>query len=160
MIDLCRSMASTTRVFSFGLGYSSSRSLVKGLARATNGYFVFIPPKSKVDTYVASQLDRARQSSIVNAELQWHGLSTSVLQAPTRIPPLYVNDRVLVYALLDREQSVSGNVTVDLVVEGHTISSIQLPNNVAEKRDTIRRLAAKALIQELQHQKSDDEDDE
>ena len=147
-------MVSTTRIFSFGLGHSSSRSLVKGLARATNGYFVFVPPNSKVDTYVASQFGRALQPSIVNAQLQWHGVSTSGSQAPKRIPPLYVNDRVLVYALLDHDQLNNGNVTVDLVVEGHTISSIRLPSNVAEKRDTIRRLAAKALIQELQHQKS------
>ncbi|CAF4753473.1 unnamed protein product, partial [Rotaria sp. Silwood2] len=47
VIELCRSMSSNTRIFSFGLGHSPSRSLVKGLARATNGYCVFVPPKSK-----------------------------------------------------------------------------------------------------------------
>ena len=52
VLDLCRSMASSTRIFSFGLGKSPSRSLVKGLARATNGRFVFIPPNASVDTYV------------------------------------------------------------------------------------------------------------
>ena len=152
-------MSATTRVFSFGLGHSPSRSLVKGLARATNGYFVFVPPGSKVDTYVASQFGRALQPSVVNAQLQWHGLSTLASQAPKRIPPLYVNDRVLVYAVLENEQSNIENVSVDLVVEGHKISSIKLPEKVTKKREIIRRLAAKALIQELQHQKSDTEDD-
>jgi hypothetical protein len=147
-------MSSTTRIFSFGLGHSPSRSLVKGLARATNGYFVFVPPNSKVDTYVGSQFGRALQPALVNAQLEWHGLSVNRLQAPQTIPPLYVDDRVLIYELLEGDQLKTEDVRVDLVVKGRKISSIKLPNNVAHKRDTIRRLAAKALIQELQHQKS------
>jgi hypothetical protein len=146
-------MASTTRIFSFGLGYSPSRSLVKGLARATNGYSVIVPPNAKVDTYVGSQLGRALQPSLVNARLKWHGLSKTGLQAPKTIPPLYINDRVLVYELLEGGELKTQNVSVDLIVGEHIISSIKLPSNITHKRDTIRRLAAKALIQELQHEK-------
>ncbi len=153
MIELCRSMSSATRIFSFGLGHSPSRSLVKGLARATNGHFVFVPPNSKVDTYVGSQLGRALQPSLVDARLEWHGLSTNGSQAPKTIPPLYINDRVLVYELLEGDELKKHNVSVDLMVGEHKISSIKLPGNIAHKKDTIRRLAAKALIQELQHEK-------
>lgn len=35
VLDLCRSMVTSTRIFSFDLGKSSSRSLVKGLACTT-----------------------------------------------------------------------------------------------------------------------------
>jgi hypothetical protein len=160
VIELCRSMASTTRIFSFGLGYSPSRSLVKGLARATNGYFVFVPPNSKVDTYVGSQLGRALQPSLVNARLVWHGLSTKGLQAPKTIPPLYIDDRILVYQLLDGDELKIQNVSVDFIVDQHKISSIKLLNNIGRKRNTIRRLAAKALIQELQHEKFTTEEEE
>ncbi|CAF1583580.1 unnamed protein product, partial [Adineta ricciae] len=52
VIQLCASMSSTTRIFSFGLGYSPSRALVKGLAQATNGASIFVPPNSPVDEYV------------------------------------------------------------------------------------------------------------
>src|ERR1700722_18923111 len=98
-------MSSTTRIFSFGLGHSPSRSLVKGLARATNGQFVFVPPNEKVDTYVGNQLSRALQPSVVDARLEWQGLSSlNVTQSPTTIPPLYVGDRVLVYTLLEGGQ--------------------------------------------------------
>ncbi|CAF2783362.1 unnamed protein product [Rotaria sp. Silwood2] len=48
VLDSCRSMASSTRIFSFGLGKPPSQSLVKGLARSTNGRFVFVPPNSKL----------------------------------------------------------------------------------------------------------------
>jgi hypothetical protein len=55
-------MSTSTRIFSFGLGRSPSRSLVKGLARATNGRFVFIPPDTNVDVYVGEQLEKSLQS--------------------------------------------------------------------------------------------------
>jgi hypothetical protein len=152
-------MSSTTRIFSFGLGYSPSRALVKGLARATNGYFVFVPPNAKVDTYVGSQLGRALQPSIVNAQLEWHGLSSNRLKPPRTVPPLYVDDRILAYELFEDPLQIE-NVKVNLVVKGQTINSIKLSNTAVRKRDTIRRLAAKALIQELQHKKSNTEKNE
>ncbi|CAF4705498.1 unnamed protein product [Rotaria sp. Silwood1] len=145
-------MASTTRIFSFGLGHSPSHSLVKGLARATNGHFVFVPPNSKVDTYVGSQLGRALQPSLVNAHLEWYGLSKDGLQAPKKIPPLYINDCVLVYELLEGDELKNQNISVALFVGDYKMNSIKLSGNIAHKRDTIRRLAAKALIQELQHE--------
>ncbi|CAF1139690.1 unnamed protein product [Rotaria sp. Silwood1] len=98
VLDLCRSMATSTRIFSFGLGHSPSRSLVKGLARATNGRFVFIPPNSNVDVHIGKQLQKALQSCITNIQVEWK-LGTTVMTAPTNIPPVYVNDRLIVYAL-------------------------------------------------------------
>ena len=144
-------MSATMRIFSFGLGYSPSRALVKGLARATNGYFVFVPPDDKVDSYVGSQLGRALQPSLVNARLQWHGLSINGSQAPQTIPPLYINDRVLVYALFAVNPFEKKNVSVDVMIDDHKISSIRLSDSKVRRSDTIRRLAAKALIQELEH---------
>ncbi|CAF1268248.1 unnamed protein product [Rotaria sordida] len=70
VLDLCRSMSTFARIFSFGLGDSPSRSLVKGLARTTNGHFVFIPPKSSVDVYVGEQLQKALQSCITNIQVK------------------------------------------------------------------------------------------
>ena len=144
-------MSATTRIFSFGLGYSPSRALVKGLARATNGYFVFVPPDDKVDSYVGSQLGRALQPSLVNARLHWHGLSVNGSQAPQTIPPLYINDRVLVYTLFAVNPFEKKNISVDVMIDDHKISSIRLSDSKVRRSDTIRRLAAKALIQELEH---------
>ncbi|CAF4663070.1 unnamed protein product, partial [Rotaria sp. Silwood2] len=72
VLNLCRSMASSTRIFSFRLGKSPSRSLVKGLARSTNGRFVFVPPNSSVDVYVGEQLQRALQPCITNILVNWN----------------------------------------------------------------------------------------
>ncbi|CAF0855018.1 unnamed protein product [Adineta steineri] len=72
VLRLCYSMSSTTRIFSFGLGSAPSRALVKGLARVTNGSFLFIPPNTHVDTAVARQLDKALQPCLVNLKIQCH----------------------------------------------------------------------------------------
>jgi hypothetical protein len=72
--------------------------LSKGLARSTNGRFVFIPPKSNIDVYVGEQLQKTLQPSITNVHVQWK-LGVNVQSSPTQSPPVYVNDCLIVYAL-------------------------------------------------------------
>jgi hypothetical protein len=144
-------MSSTTRIFSFGLGPTPSRSLVKGLARATNGHFIFIPPNSTVDSYVGTQLRRALQPSFVNGVLKWFGSFPKSSQAPRIIPPVYANDRVLVYTLFDNFNFHGQSPLVDFMVENRRIGSTSFNSNDVREGNMIRRLAAKALIQELLH---------
>jgi hypothetical protein len=156
VLDLCRLMATSTRIFSFGLGKSPSRSLVKGLARATNGRFAFIPPNSSVDIYVGEQLQKALQPCLTNIQVKWN-LGVNVQNAPKQIPPVYLNDRLIVYALTnDKNIPFDHNSSVELQI-GSDNRSIgvarvnQIPN--VPDNETIARLAAKALILELQHAK-------
>ncbi|CAF4881683.1 unnamed protein product, partial [Rotaria sp. Silwood1] len=129
VLELCRSMASTSRIFSFGLGESPSRSLVKGLARSTNGQFIFIPPNTSVDA----------------------------LNAPRQLPPVYLNDRLIAYGLInDKTIPFKHDSSVELEThpDHHQLGIAQV-NRVPTVSDngTIARLAAKALILELQHEK-------
>ncbi|CAF3453058.1 unnamed protein product [Rotaria sp. Silwood1] len=154
VLDLCRSMATSTRIFSFGLGNSPSRSLVKGLARTTNGRFVFIPPNTSVDIHVGEQLQKALQSCITNIQVKWH-LGANVMSAPTKIPPVYANDRLIVYAVANESTFVFGhNSSVELCNDRSRLGDAKIdciPN--VSMNGTIARLAAKALILELQHSK-------
>jgi hypothetical protein len=149
-------MATSTRIFSFGLGKSPSRSLVKGLARATNGRFVFIPPNSGVDVYVEEQLQKALQPCLTNVQVKWN-LGVDVQNAPKQTPPVYLNDRLIVYALTnDKTIPFDHNASVKLQIEpNHRSIGVarvnQIPN--VPENETIARLAAKALILELQHAK-------
>jgi hypothetical protein len=156
VLDLCRSMVASTRIFSFGLGQSPSRSLVKGLARATNGRYVFIPPNASVDIYVGEQLQKALQSCITNVHVKWN-LGVPVQNAPTQLPPVYVNDRLIVYALSeDKSIPFDHNSSVELQTESGCRSlGVAKINRIPSVSDneTIARLAAKALILELQHAK-------
>ncbi|CAM4962625.1 unnamed protein product, partial [Rotaria socialis] len=143
VLDLCRTMATSTRIFSFGLGHSPSRSLVKGLARATNGRFVFIPPNTSVDVHVGEQLQKALQSCITNIKVKWN-LATDVTSAPTKMPPVYANDRLIAYALANDPTFVfNHNSSVELHTDENRLGEAkidcipQVSNN-----GTIARLAA------------------
>ncbi len=149
-------MASSTRIFSFGLGTSPSRSLVKGLARSTNGRFVFIPPNSSVDVYVGEQLQKALQPCLTNVHVKWN-LGVDFQNAPQQVPPVYFNDRLIVYALTnDKTIPFNHNSSVELQIEpDHRSIGVAKVNQIPNVTDneTIARLAAKALILELQHAK-------
>jgi hypothetical protein len=147
-------MATSSRIFSFGLGQSSSRSLIKGLARATNGRFVFIPPGSNVDLYVGEQLQKALQVSLTNLQIKWN-LGTTVTSVPEKIPPIYGNDRLIIYALAN-DSTALGNpdATVELYTDKYRFGRVNI-NRVPHvtENGVIARLAAKALILRLQHSK-------
>ncbi|CAF1034093.1 unnamed protein product [Rotaria sordida] len=155
VLDLCRSMASSTRIFSFSLGHLPSRSLVKGLARSTNGRFVFIPPNSTVDVYVGEQLQKALQRCITNVGVKWN-FSTAVVETiPNQLPPVYAKDCLIVYGLLDDKSiSFDHNSSIELEVDQQQLSVARISRipSISES-GMITRLAAKALILELQHAK-------
>jgi hypothetical protein len=155
ILNLCRSMSTSTRIFSFGLGHSPTRSLVKGLARVTNGRFVFIPPNSSVDIHVGEQLQKALQACITNVQVKWN-LGTSVMSAPTKVPSMYANDRLIVYALVEDSASVfEHNSSVELYTNQQQVGEAKIDRVPNVSNDgTIARLAAKALILELQHSKT------
>ncbi|CAF3817744.1 unnamed protein product [Rotaria sordida] len=155
VLDLCRTMATSTRIFSFGLGFSPSRSLVKGLARATNGRFVFIPPHTSVDVHVGEQLQKALQPCITNVQVKWHLGNVGMTSVPMKTPPVYVNDRLIVYALMaDKSTLFDHNSSVTLKTEKHRLGKAKVARIPGvDNSGTIARLAAKALILELQHAK-------
>ncbi|CAF2706468.1 unnamed protein product [Rotaria sp. Silwood2] len=156
VLELCRSIASTSRIFSFGLGQSPSRSLVKGLARSTNGQYIFIPPNTSVDVPVCEQLRRALQPCITNVHIKWN-LGVEVQNAPRQLPPVYFNDRLIAYGLIDDKTAPfnhDSSVELEIHPDHHRLAIAQV-NRVPTVSDngTIARLAAKALILELQHEK-------
>ncbi|CAF2625273.1 unnamed protein product [Rotaria sp. Silwood2] len=158
VLDSCRSMASSTRIFFFGLGKSPSQSLVKGFARSTNGRFVFVPPNSSIDVYVGEQLQRALQPCITNIHVNWNlDVNVQIQTAPKQLPPVYLNDCLIVYALTnDTTIPFDHSSSVELQIEpNHRFLAVAKVNQIPSIADnkTIARLAAKALILELQHAK-------
>ena len=149
-------MSTSSRIFSFGLGHSPSRSLIKGLARTTNGRFTFIPPGTSVDIYVAEQLEKALEPCITNLKVKWN-ISSEYQSAPTVIPPVYANDRLLLYALIQNQQ-FNPSITIELWNQEETIrlglaTIDHIPEIIDDNKPLITYLAAKALIQEITHKK-------
>ena len=108
-------MSNTTRIFSFGLGSAPSRALVKGLARVTNGSYLFIPPNTHVDVAIARQLDTALEPCLVNVKVQCHFDNNELKDyriSPKTLPPIHVKQRLNVYVLMPKiiEGTLSGSI--------------------------------------------------
>lgn len=154
-------MVSNTRIFSFGLGDSPSRSLIKGVARSTNGQFSFILPDTNVYPSVCEQLRRALQPCITDTQIIWK-FAVDVKSIPRRLPPVYFNDRFIVYGLFDNSTiPFNHDSSAELVrVPNHQTLAVAQINRIPSVSDNgiIARLAAKALILELQHEKNSSEE--
>lgn len=87
---LVSSNASNTRVFSFGLGDTNSRSLINGIAAAGNGKSEFIKRGEMLEEIVGRHLAGALQPSEVNAFILWEGVE-NVQRVPTKFPPVFRN---------------------------------------------------------------------
>ncbi|CAF1999912.1 unnamed protein product [Rotaria magnacalcarata] len=152
ILELCRSMATSTRIFSFGLGGSPSRSLIKGLARTTNGRCIFIPPNTRIDIYVKEQLEKAIQRCITNIRIQWN-LGIPIETVPNRLSPAYLNDRLIIYALTN-DQKIELNSKSSIEIrsdQSYYRLGIADADRITNNTQMIARLAAKALILELEH---------
>ncbi|CAF2732235.1 unnamed protein product [Rotaria sp. Silwood2] len=150
--NLCCEMSEYTRIFSFGLGHSPSRALVKGLARATNGYFSFIAPQTNVDIYVAEQLARALQPSISDVYVKWNTNQHILHKVPEHAPPVFVGDRLLFYALFDETMPFDHTITAGLFTDTQQqpigLAHIDHVPSVLSSQ-LVMHLAAKALLREL-----------
>ncbi|CAF2911440.1 unnamed protein product [Rotaria sp. Silwood2] len=152
VLELCRSMASSTRIFSFGLGVSPNRSLVKGLARTTNGRFIFIPPNTHIDVYIQEQLQKAIQRCITNIRIQWN-LGVPIQNVPNQLSSTYMNDRLIIYALTNNQViQLNSKSSIEIRTDqSYYRLGITDADRIANNTKMIARLAAKALILELEY---------
>ncbi|CAF0897377.1 unnamed protein product [Adineta steineri] len=151
---LCSEMAAYTRIFSFGLGHSPSRTLVKGLARATNGHFTFIPPNTSVNIHVAEQLARALRPNLTNISAKWQTNQKVLYSVSEHLSSVFVGDRLLFYALLDESIPFDDKTTVELISKQYQepLSVVSIEHAMSNcSPQTITRLAAKAILSQFQH---------
>lgn len=120
VLRLCQSMSNTTRIYSFGLGSSPSRALVKGLARVTNGSPLFISPNTHVDVAVARQLDKALEPCLVNIKVQCHfndNQLTNYRISPKSLPPVHAKQRLNVYVMMPKPIEGKLTGTIDFLTD-------------------------------------------
>merc|ERR1719334_55530 len=73
IIALVKQNNAQGRVFSLGIGSSSSRYLVKGIARAGGGTAVFANQNEDLRGKVMAQLKNSLQPAISNVNISWEG---------------------------------------------------------------------------------------
>ncbi len=103
------------RIFSFGIGYGASESLVRGIARATRGAAEFISPDERIEDKVLRQFARLATPAIVDLRVDWKGMK--VKQAPAQIPPIFSGDSFTIYGLIEGG-SDADQVTLSGKLEG------------------------------------------
>jgi Ca-activated chloride channel family protein len=147
VIALAREHASRARVFTFGIGAGASHHLVKGLARAGEGACEMIAPGERVEAKVLRQLSRALSPALQDVHVDWGGLS--VRQAPHRVPPVFAEGRVLVFARIERWKAA----TVTLRARGRERDlafPIRLEEAPAEGGALVATLWARSAIRDLE----------
>lgn len=68
-VDSVRSNAHTTRVFTFGIGNEASQELVKGMAKAGEGFFEFVQTGENMEAKVMRQLSRAMKPALTDVSI-------------------------------------------------------------------------------------------
>jgi len=146
VINLARSHRSDTRIFSFGIGYGSSESLVRGLARATEGAAEFISPDERIEEKVLRQFSRLATPSMTNVRIDWKGMQ--IKQSPADIPPIFSGDSFTVYGLIEGGVP-AGALTLTANI-GARETSWSAPIQFENDGDAVATLWARSYIRELE----------
>ncbi|XP_075437249.1 von Willebrand factor A domain-containing protein 5A-like isoform X2 [Ascaphus truei] len=144
------------RCFAFGIGEGASTALIKGISRAASGTCEFITGKERMQPKVLRALKCSLQPTVKDISLRWTlppGLESVLLsKAPSAI---YQGHRSIVYAQLKgkADEGKEGEVCLEYKFKGELFKNVlQFPlRREKVESPTIHRLAAKALISELEH---------
>ncbi|KAM5191383.1 von Willebrand factor A domain-containing protein 5A-like [Mantella aurantiaca] len=156
VIDEVQKNAQKHRCFTFGIGEGASTSLIKGMARAGSGTFEFITGKDRMQPKVLRVLRWSLQPPVKDISLTWTLPSRVEAIIFSNIPTaMFQGQRSIVYSQLKGkvEGEAEGEVCLqykfqDEIVKNDLRFLLNLKN---VERPTIHRLAAKALISELEH---------
>ena len=97
------------------------------LVQRTDVMFLF-PLFTNVDVYVGEQLQKALQPCISNIQIKLNIDSTLIDIVPTNISPVFLNDRLIIYALMKENKSTSfdHNVSLELYSEQHCLCDARI----------------------------------
>lgn len=147
VIALVRQHAAHTRVFTFGIGASSSAHLVRGVARAGGGEAEFIYPGERIEAKVMRQFSRVMAPALTDVRVDWGGLT--VRTSPAQLPAIYPGGRVVVYGWLTDPRPAVATLSGRRGASAVTFRLAIDPEAATEGR-TLATLAARARIRELE----------
>ncbi|MHC4110701.1 MAG: VIT domain-containing protein [Planctomycetota bacterium] len=118
----------TTRLFSFGVGSSTNRSLLERMAQVGRGTSQYIRQDEDPQPVITDMLSRISKPYLTDVEINWAGLSV-VDVYPNPVPDLYSAQPLILFARYD--VAGQGEVTLRGTINGQPYEEriwISLPN--------------------------------
>ncbi|KAL8176325.1 UNVERIFIED_CONTAM: hypothetical protein K2H54_030947 [Gekko kuhli] len=149
--------SSSHRCFSFGIGEGASTALIKGIARAAGGSAEFITGKERMQAKALQSLKKALQPAATGISLRWDlpsGLEAVLVGSGPQV--IFEGQHSLIYAQIQGQHQSSGasggSVVLQYNFQGQTFTdTVKFPLQAKEHdRLPVHRLAARALLQELE----------
>ncbi|XP_061447742.1 von Willebrand factor A domain-containing protein 5A-like [Rhineura floridana] len=162
-----QSHSKSHRCFAFGIGQGSSTYLIKGIAQAGHGTAEFITSKEQMQAKIICvpqalrSLKNALQPLMMDIKLEWDlppGLKAVLVGSSPQV--ILAGECCLIYAQIYGEQQASdllvGSFVLRYSMQGQTFTEVMTFPLEAEENDRflVHRLAAQALLQELEETKS------
>lgn len=118
----------TTRLFSFGVGSSTNRSLLERMAQVGRGTSQYIRQDEDPQPVITAMLSRISKPYLTDVEINWAGLSVIDVY-PNPVPDLYSAQPLILFARYD--VAGQGEVTLRGTINGQPYEDriwISLPN--------------------------------
>jgi Ca-activated chloride channel family protein len=147
VLELAKAHAKTARVFTFGIGAGASHHLVQGLARAGGGSAESIFPGERIESKVVRLFGRLLAPAFTDVSLDWGSLD--VVAAPSTVPPLFANSRLVMYGFVKTLAPATLTLT-GIGPKGKVQFDVALDPSQAVDGQTIGTLAARSRIRELE----------
>lgn len=165
VINIAKKNVSNSRIFTFGIGSGASTSLIRNVAKVTNGRATFVQDNERLQAKVVSVLKSAMQQPVINLQLQWTlPTGCTAVNIPSQVAPMFEGEKLIVYALIQGAGSTlseTGQSSVVLTGEvgentiKHTVTFDLVTSSQSEEACPIHRLAAKAQIKEFEANSDD-----
>jgi Ca-activated chloride channel family protein len=118
----------TTRLFSFGVGSSTNRSLLERMAQVGRGTSQYIRQDEDPQPVITAMLSRISKPYLTDVEINWAGLSVTDVY-PNPIPDLYSAQPLILFARYD--MAGQAGITLRGTINGQPYEEqvwISLPN--------------------------------
>ncbi|XP_032773119.1 protein mono-ADP-ribosyltransferase PARP4 [Rattus rattus] len=141
-----------TRVFTCAVGSTANRHILRTLSQCGAGVFEYFNSKSKHSwkKQIEAQMTRIHSPSCHSVSVKWQQLSRDApepLQAPTCVPSLFHNDRLLVYGFIPHCTQAS----LCAFIQGKEFCTMVSTTELQKTTGTmIHKLAARALIRDYE----------
>src|SRR5262249_44431841 len=116
------------RVFSFGVGSSTNRYLLDGLARNGRGAVAYLNPGDNAAEVMAKFYDRIRRPALTDVQVDWGGIQVTDV-FPREIPDLCVGRPVVLTGKFAGEPGKRDKIKVRGRV-GNEVRTVEVPVRV------------------------------